>query len=335
MAFEIRRVRQHQVGERDRFRIVGVDVDDVRNPVLAARRRVRHSICRVARRVHRRVPAHVGHEQQQRVDAVRDRRRTALRITFCSMPCAANGCSHENALSMRRGWPSASTSEILGRVHVAERTGIERAVRPCASCRAGSPAAPVSDTAAGSGSCPACRSRRAASAADAACGRCGSRSRAPRCRASRASTTGRPIISACSRPQRVGPRLIGSGSPASNAASREFAREAADGVGGDAAAFGDRFGRVFVGEIALGEELERGHRACGRRRACIRRRSAAIDAVARCCIGAARLAPCNGRVAGLVRGCAAAHSACPSASRAIKPSSAAPGARITRWCALV
>ena len=31
------------------------------------------------------------HEQEQRVDRVRDRRAQALRITVCSMPCTASG----------------------------------------------------------------------------------------------------------------------------------------------------------------------------------------------------------------------------------------------------
>ena len=114
VALEIRRVRQHEIGERDRLRRVRVDIDDVRDPVFAGRRVACRSASAASRRVHRRVPAHVRHEQEQRVDADTGSPAQALRITLCSMPCAANGCSHENALSMRRGVPSASTSRSSG-----------------------------------------------------------------------------------------------------------------------------------------------------------------------------------------------------------------------------
>ena len=38
----------------------------------------------------------------------------ALRITVCIIPCAASGYAHENAWSMRRGLPSASTTRSSG-----------------------------------------------------------------------------------------------------------------------------------------------------------------------------------------------------------------------------
>ena len=39
---------------------------------------------------------------------------TALRITVCSMPCAASGYSQLNALSIRRGSPRSSTTRSAG-----------------------------------------------------------------------------------------------------------------------------------------------------------------------------------------------------------------------------
>ena len=38
----------------------------------------------------------------------------ALRITVCIMPCADSGYAHENAWSIRRGLPLASTSRSSG-----------------------------------------------------------------------------------------------------------------------------------------------------------------------------------------------------------------------------
>ena len=68
---EVGRVRQDQVGERRRLRLEGVADDDERDLVLAVARRLSVSMLADRRRVHRRVPRHVGHEQEQRVDRVR------------------------------------------------------------------------------------------------------------------------------------------------------------------------------------------------------------------------------------------------------------------------
>ena len=128
MAFEIRRVGQYEIGERDGFRSVRVDIDDVRNAVFAA--------CRVAvaehaprlGRVHRRVPAHVRHEQQQRVDAVRI---AGPRVADHALQHAVRG---ERVLPRERLVDAARRAvcvdeQILGRLHVAERRCVERAVR--------------------------------------------------------------------------------------------------------------------------------------------------------------------------------------------------------------
>ena len=54
---------------------------------------------------------------------------TALAITMCIMPCAAIGDSHEYALSMRSGPPSASIASLRG-------SSESRAARARAACRA-------------------------------------------------------------------------------------------------------------------------------------------------------------------------------------------------------
>ena len=67
--------------------------------------------------------------------------------------------------------------------------------------------------------------------------------------------TGRPLIVSCRRPaQSV--HATGSSIACSKATCASSAAIAADGVGGDAAAFGDRIGRIALLEIALGDELE-------------------------------------------------------------------------------
>ena len=70
VALEVGRVRQYQVGERDRLRLERVGNDDERDLVLAVVVLVDEHLAHLDR-VHRRVPRHVGHEQQQRVDLVR------------------------------------------------------------------------------------------------------------------------------------------------------------------------------------------------------------------------------------------------------------------------
>ncbi len=68
-ALEISRVRQHQIGVGDHLRIEGVGVDDARNLIIAARRLVGEHAGRVGG-VHRRVPAHIRHVEEERVDRV-------------------------------------------------------------------------------------------------------------------------------------------------------------------------------------------------------------------------------------------------------------------------
>ena len=291
-------------------------------------------------RVHRRVPAHVGHEQEQRVDRGTDRRprRCGSRCATCRArradaptrtPCRCGA----DCLRHRR-------SRSSGACTIAERARIERAVRLARLARDGSPAARTSDTAAGSGNCRACRSRRAASAADATCGRCGSRSSARRCRASRASR----------RAGRSSRRARGRARRSSVAAGGWLARtrrRRARARGGGSCRRGRRSVRATVSgayslvEVAFGEEMERRDGACGRRASLYsptisgetsrsRRRA---DVVIPAKAGIQRFVA---RGAGSRPDAdARPHSGFPFASRAINPSSAAPGARITSQCAFV
>ena len=194
----------------------------------------------------------------------------ALRITLCNMPCAANGCSHENALSMRRGCAVAVDEEILGRVHVAERAGVERAVR----------LARLAGT---------IRRRRrfrirrlvaeTAGRVDRAEQHLQEMQRAARVESVRMRRDAAHRVHRDRAADHFGVLAAVRVGPALRQADLlvergfgELAREAADRVGGDAAGFRDRVGRVFVGEVAFGEELE-----CGNRRAAVGQRVFADD----------------------------------------------------------
>ncbi len=92
-ALEIGRVGQHEIGIRHHLREVRVGIDDARDLVAAVRLLVGQHGDR-AGGVHRRVPRHVRHVHEQRVDLVRIAAQ-ALRITMCIRPWAASGASHE------------------------------------------------------------------------------------------------------------------------------------------------------------------------------------------------------------------------------------------------
>ena len=70
MALEIRGVGQDQIGERDGLRLECITDDDERDLVFAVRIAVVQHLANL-RRVHRRVPGHIGHEHEQRVDPIR------------------------------------------------------------------------------------------------------------------------------------------------------------------------------------------------------------------------------------------------------------------------
>ena len=68
---EIGRVGQDEVGIGDHLRGIGVGIDDFRDAVFAGRRILVLQHLDDAGRVHRRVPGHVGHVEEQHVDRVR------------------------------------------------------------------------------------------------------------------------------------------------------------------------------------------------------------------------------------------------------------------------
>ena len=69
MAFQIGRIRQHQIGIGHHFAGIGIGIDDFRNFVLARLILVGQHVDD-GFGVHRRVPRHVGHIHEQRVDLV-------------------------------------------------------------------------------------------------------------------------------------------------------------------------------------------------------------------------------------------------------------------------
>ena len=145
----------------------------------------------VSRGVHRRVPAHVGHEHEQRVDPV-----------GIAGPGVADDRVHHAVRGQRRvpGERLVDARAACRRHRPAGPPGRARSrAAPAAACRRPCAVLPAAGCAGGSGfgigrlvaeDRRAHRPRRAASAAGAARGRCGSRWSARRCRASRGSPPG-------------------------------------------------------------------------------------------------------------------------------------------------
>ncbi len=248
----------------------------------------------------------------------------ALVITRCIRPWAASGASQENALSIRGGRAVRLDQQVLGARREAERRPRQRLAGDDLAGLAGrlrTRAGSASGRAACSESRPAHRSCRAGSAADAARGRCGSRWNAPRCRASRACRPGGPTIVLVAPAAGVGPglrRCTGGSSKAAWASSAAMRRIVAAGMPVSA---GDRVGRVGRVEIALGQQLE--HRA----------RAAAVGAASTSPLSAGRTVRIAGRARRARRPVPDQRPAV--ASRANRPSSAAPGSSITSQAALV
>ena len=90
---KIRGVGQHQIRIRHHFRIERIGINDPRDFVLAGFRVGVGQHFHRARRVHRRIPAHVGHEHKQRVDGVR-----------IALPCVRNHHVHQ-AVRRQREFP--------------------------------------------------------------------------------------------------------------------------------------------------------------------------------------------------------------------------------------
>ena len=207
-------------------------------------------------RVHRRVPAHVGHVQEQRVDRI-----GIAAPRRCGSPCAS-GRARRAAPPRNRpcrcgsGVPSASTSRSSRRRRTKPSGGPAQRRH-----RRDSSGLPAGLTAGGAGcgkgrlvaeAARAHRSCRAASAARGWRGRCGSRWNGPRCRASHAwRPAGRPSSSWRRPAQSV--HGTSSSIACSKAACGELGGDAPDGVGGNAAALRRRAsGDVCGVEIALG-----------------------------------------------------------------------------------
>ena len=221
---------------------------------------------------------------------------------------------------MRRGLPSRVDDQVFWRMHETQRRGVEHAV---GLARLAGPIRRRDRF--GERRLVAERARRIhraqqqlqqvqrAAGVEAVAVRADAAHRVHRHRAADAS-------SACSRPY-ASVQAIGNVMRVVESGFGQLARDAADGVGGNAATFADRIGRVLRIEIAFGDQMEYRHRAAavgqghladhrGRRRRWHRRRAAR-------------------------RALRSQHSGLPSASRANRPSSAPCGLCITSQCALV
>ena len=190
----------------------------------------------------------------------------ALVMTMCIMPCAASGASQVNALSMRIGVPSSSSSRSCGPLRKTQRHAGQHGVRLAALARPGrQPAGSASDRRLVAPGPRAYRSRQAASAADASRGRSGTRWSGPRCRAWRASRPGgRPSFRAGGRTYRSrADRSSIAWLNATSASSVAMRRIVAAGMPQRS---GDRIGCVSAVQVAFGEKLEN-RRARGVRRA--------------------------------------------------------------------
>ena len=114
VAFEIRRVREHEVREGHRFGFECVADDDEGN-LVAAVRVVAHSMSRVPPVFIAEFHAMLAMNSSS-VSIGYGSPATALAITMCIRPCAAIGDSHEYALSMRSGVPFSSMARSSGLV---------------------------------------------------------------------------------------------------------------------------------------------------------------------------------------------------------------------------
>ena len=253
-AFEVRGIGQHQIGVGHHFAGVGVAVDDPRNFVFAAGVLVGEPVDGLAG-VHRRVPAHVRHEHQQRVDSVRI---AGMRIADHRMQQAVRG---QRVRPRERMVDAARLAvlvhdQIFRPVDEAQRCGIQRAVLAAQFARTvrrrhrlrerrliAEAARRIHRTQ------QHLQHVQRAAGVEAVAVRADPAHRVHRHRAS-------DHLAVFAAPA-VGPR-DGQTEVAVERGFREFARDAADGVGGDAAAVADRIGRILRVEIAFGQQLEDG-----------------------------------------------------------------------------
>ena len=256
-AFQVRRVRQDQVGVGDHLRGIRIGVDDARDLVLAARVLVGEPADRLGG-VHRRVPAHVRHEHQQRVDLV-----------WIAGPGVADHRMH-HAVCRQRVRPRERMvdpariavgvdQQVFGCVHEAQRRGVERAVR-------------LAGLAGAVRRRDGLRKRRLVAERTRAVDRAEQQLQQVQCAAGVEAIAVRADAAHRVHRHRAADHLavfaaVGVG-PRDRQRDRmverglgEFPRNPADRVGGDTAAFADGIGRVLRIEVAFGDEVERRH--CG------------------------------------------------------------------------
>jgi len=126
VAFEVRRIGQDQIGERCHLRLERIAHDDERNLVLAVVVFVREHLADFDG-IHRRVPRHVGHEDQQRVDRIRI---AAPRVRDDAVHQAMHGerIFPRERLVDAHGFAALVDEQVLGRGRPAERTIRERRI---------------------------------------------------------------------------------------------------------------------------------------------------------------------------------------------------------------
>ena len=122
--FKVGGVGQDQVGVGDHFRAIGVGIDDVRDDVSAVRIGVGEHLHHPAG-VHRRVPRHVGHVEEQRVDLVRVAR---VRVADHHMHQAVGGhrVFPRERLVDPGGVAVVVKAKVVGAVDVAEVGPVQR-----------------------------------------------------------------------------------------------------------------------------------------------------------------------------------------------------------------
>ena len=181
------------------------------------------------RRVHRRVPCHVGHVDHQRVDRIRV---AAPRVGDHVVHHPVHGervLPRERLVDAHRR--AVVVDEEILRARPASRARVRRAAcraaRPAARSAAWPTAESSAETASGAGIRRAGRSCRAATSGSRARGSSGSRSNARRARASRGRRPGLPVTVACSRPHES-VHAIGSSILLVARGDAHLAREAAD-----------------------------------------------------------------------------------------------------------
>ena len=136
VALEVRRVGQHEIGERHRLRRERVDRRRRTESGTSPSSFCAHSMSRVPAVFIAEFHAMLAMNSSS-VSIGYGSPATALAITMCIRPCAAIGDSHEYALSIRSGTPSLVDREILGAHRKAERRARERLVRRDAPDRRG------------------------------------------------------------------------------------------------------------------------------------------------------------------------------------------------------